>query len=83
MSLYLVVMVTFNFISLEPLLAFVHRPLGLKFFESLPQPGEKRAGPSTGTPCCELLGYARMSETRFLDIAGCAPKGLVDSDSTP
>ena len=30
MSLYLVFMVTLNFISLQPLLAFVHQPLGLK-----------------------------------------------------
>ena len=30
MSLYLVSMVTLNFISLQPLLAFVHHPLGLK-----------------------------------------------------
>ena len=30
MSLYIAVMVTFDFISLQPLLAFVHQPLGLK-----------------------------------------------------
>ena len=35
MSLYLVVMVTFNLISLQPLLAFVHQPLRLKFWMSL------------------------------------------------
>ena len=33
MSLYLVVLVTLKFISLQPLLAFVHQPLGLKLFQ--------------------------------------------------
>ena len=32
MSLYLVLMVMFNSISLQPLLAFVNQPLGLKFW---------------------------------------------------